>query len=414
MSQDPEILHSNTHNDDWLDPAEVASLTVDTILGRLRAITDLIAAHAREAELQRRPVDAVWSAIRKTGVFYMYVPKKYGGMEVNSLQALTDAVAIIGEHCASTAWCISISIYHQLYPVQFSERFQQEIWSKTPYFISAGSAAPPGKLERVEGGFRATGRWKWASGIMHATWANSVGIVTEHDGSRTGYLFFVPIEDVEILDTWFVDGMCGTGSHDYRMTNVFVPEHRAVPVSALAGGQASRENPFHRIPVPPALALVVASPAIGVLRGAVNRYRARLSSSAAGDRYGNVQGQPVDNMLMHAALGRAELQLRAAELILQDASRQFETIGSRAEPMSLEDRVLVRGMYAHATEICRNALRALNDDGGSSAHFLDNPSQRALRDVTVAATHKMLDHSEAAQLLGRAMIGLKSNNMSFN
>lgn len=413
MSQDPEILLSNTHNDDWLEPSEVASLTVDTILDRLRAITGLIAAHAREAELQRRPVDAVWSAIRKTGVFYMFVPKKYGGMEVNSLQALTDAVAIIGEHCASTAWCTSISIYHQLYPVQFTERFQDEIWFKTPYFVSAGSAAPPGKLERVEGGFRATGRWKWASGIMHATWANSVGMVTEADGSRSPYLFFVPIEDVEILDTWFVDGMCGTGSHDYRMTDVFVPEHRAVSMRELTGGQESRENPFHRIPVPPALALVVASPAIGVLRGAVKRYRERLASGGTGDRHANAKGQPADNMLMHAALGKAELQLRAAELLMQDASREFETIGSRAAPMSLEDRVRVRGMYAYATEICRNALRALNDDGGSSAHFLDNPSQRALRDVTVAATHKMLDYNEAAQLLGRAMIGLKSNNMSF-
>lgn len=413
MLQTPAILKPNTENEDWLDPTEVASLTVDMILDRLRGITDLIATHARDGEQLRRPVDAVWSAIRKTGVFYMYVPKKYGGMEVNSLQALTDAVAIIGEHCASTAWCAAISIYHQLYPVQFSEKFQEEIWSKTPYFVSAGSAAPPGKLERVEGGYRATGRWKWGSGIMHATWANSMGIVTEEDGSRSVYLFFVPIEEVDILDTWFVDGMCGTGSHDYRIEDVFVPEHRAVAIDQLGGGQESRENPFHRIPVPPALALVTVSPALGVLRGAVKRYRERLATGATGNRYADVKGKPVDNMMMHAVLGKAELQLRTAELLVREASLEFESIGSRAAPMPLEDRVRVRGMYAYAMEICRGAMRALNDDGGSSAHYMDNPSQRALRDVTVMATHKMMDYSEAIQLLGRVMIGLDSNNTSF-
>lgn len=405
MAPTPPILTSNTDNDDWLDQREIDSLTVDTILDRLRGITDLIAAHARQAEVQRRVVDEVWSAVRKTGVFYLFVPKKYGGMEVNSLQALTDAVAIIAEHCASTAWCTAISIYHQLYGVQFPEQFQDELWTKTPYFVSAGSSAPPGVLQRVEGGFRATGHFRWGSGIMHATWANSQGLLTHDDGTVTPYLFFVPIEEVEILDTWFCDGMSGTGSHDYRVTDVFVPEHRAVEVVKLMGGRLEHPNPFHRIPVPPALALVGVSPALGVARGAVARYRQRLEAGAAGG--------PVDNMLMHATLGRAEMQLEAAELVVRQASADFQAIGSAELPMPLPDRVRVRARYAYAMELCRKALRDLNDAGGSSAHSLDNPAQRALRDVTVMATHKMMDLGEAMQLLGRVSIGLPSNNPAF-
>lgn len=410
MLQKTSILTANSNNTDWLDQKDIETLTPEKIMERLDAITDLIAANAREAEHLRHPVDEVWSAIRKTGIYYLYVPKQFGGLEKGALKPFIDSVALIGENCTSTAWCVAFSIYHQWFMKQFSEKFQAEIWEKTPYFTSAGSGFPPGKLEKVEGGYKLSGHWKWGSGIMHSEWVNSIALLDVGDGVQVPYFCFVPIEQVEILDSWFVDGMCGTGSHDYRIVDAFVPEHRATEFLVMAKGQLHHENPFYRLPLSPALALIAAVPALGAARGAVKRFRDRLAGGGSGFRDKTATGAAVENPVMQIALGKADMKVMSAELMIRKASDEFETLGQRDELMSVEDRVRIRTMYAYAVDLCRSALRDINDEGGSSAHSLSSPIQRALRDVTVIATHKIFDFSEAMELQGRMKTGLPSKN----
>ncbi|WP_375404435.1 hypothetical protein [uncultured Sphingomonas sp.] len=398
---DETILEPHTMTGDWLDPAEVRSLTVEQVLARVEALRPLIADNARKAELLRHPVDEVWAAIRATGIFYLFVPKKYGGMEAGGLQALTDAVVSIGESCTSTAWCTCFSIYHQWTMMQFTEKFQQEIWGELPYFTSAGSGGPTGTATRVEGGFRLSGRWKWASGVMHAEWINTAAMV-EEDGRMTPYFFFVPVTDATILDTWYVDGMVGTGSHDYTIDDIFVPEHRSIEMGKLTSGQLHHDNPFYRMPMAPAFALTVLAPGLGAARGAVARYRERLKTSGPG-------GGPTDKQIQLATLGTAETQVQVAELITREATRELEHLGGQDTPMTLEDRVRLRTRYAYALDLCRTALRALNDEGGSSAHYLSNPAQRATRDVTTLSTHAIVDKSPTMELQGRISVGLPSN-----
>lgn len=91
------VLHPKPMTRDWLDPAELASLTVEEVLARIDALKPLIGANARQAELVRQPVDELWAAIRRTGVFHLFVRRKFGGMEAGGLQALTDAVTSVGE-----------------------------------------------------------------------------------------------------------------------------------------------------------------------------------------------------------------------------------------------------------------------------------------------------------------------------
>jgi 3-hydroxy-9,10-secoandrosta-1,3,5(10)-triene-9,17-dione monooxygenase len=410
QQKQPAILTSNFVNTDWLDRAEIKSLTPEKIVSRLSEISGLIAANSRKAEELRRPVDEVWSAIRKTGIYYLYVPKKFGGLEAGGLKAFIDTVSLIAEGCTSTAWNVAFSIYHQWFLVQYPEKFQKEVWSRSPYYISAGSGFPPGKAVRVDGGFRVSGQWKWGSGIMHSEWANSIALLDADDGTKIPYFVFAPIGEVEILDTWYVDGMCGTGSHDYRMKDVFIPEHRAMDFRVLAKGQLHHQNPFYRLPLSPALALIGVAPALGAARGAVKRFRDRLASGGSGFRDRTATGGAVDKPMMHAALGKANMQVTAAELLVRKAAEEFEALGARDEHMSVAERVQLRTMFAYAADLCRTALRVLNDDGGSSAHYLSNPAQQALRDVTVITTHRIFDFNESMELQGRIMTGLPSNN----
>ena len=401
--QEPEILIPRPMTDDWLDRRTLQSLTVAQIVARVDALKPLIAANAREAELQRRPVDEVWAALRRTGVFYLYVPKKYGGLEAGGLQALIDVVTSIAESCTSTAWCACFSVYHQWVVAQFPEKFQEEMWRAYPYFTSAGSGGPTGVAVKVEGGYRLKGRWKWGSGIMHSEWVNTAAMVTGEDGQKQPYFFFLPVEQATVLDTWYVDGMCGTGSHDYTIDDVFVPEHRSIKISTLMNGQSGHANPFYRIPMAPTFALTVLVPALGAARGAVARFKDRLASGGAG-------GAPLDKPLSQECWAKAAMDVTAAELITREASRELEALSARDDKVSLEDRVRIRTHYSYALDLCRKAVRLLNDQGGSSAHYLSNPAQRPLRDITVIATHAVVDFVPAMELYGRIMTGLSSNN----
>ena len=407
------VLIPNSENRDWLTPAEVRSLRSSTVMSRLKAISGLVAANAREAEEIRQPVDDVISAIRKTGLFYLYVPKKFGGRESDDLTMFLDSIALIAEGCASTAWCVGFTLSHQCLLANFSEELQQEIWSETPYVTTAGGGFPPGRLTKVRGGFRATGRWKFGTGIMHSQWTSSVALLEEADETKVPYYFFVPVDQVTVLDSWYVDGMCGTGSHDYEMQGVFVPEYRAMDHRILMRGQLHHKTLIYRYPLAPFLAPLGVAVMVGAARGAVKTFRERLATGGSGFREKTETKAAVDNPRIHAALGQADMQVTAASLMMGEAVAQLERLGVRDEYMSVDDRVRIRTLCSYAANQCVSALRVLNDEGGTSAHDLSNPIQRALRDVTMLATHVAYDYTEAMQLQGRVMSGLPSNNPAF-
>jgi hypothetical protein len=126
----------------------------------------------------------------------------------------------------------------------FPERAQADIWASNPDAWIAGSLAPNGETVAVDGGWRVSGRWPWASGSMHAQWA-ACGIHMKNErGEMTNLgLSLMPIEDLTVEDTWFMAGMKGTGSNTIVAKDVFVPEHRFLPYPQAFGGTIGRSTP---------------------------------------------------------------------------------------------------------------------------------------------------------------------------
>jgi 3-hydroxy-9,10-secoandrosta-1,3,5(10)-triene-9,17-dione monooxygenase len=396
------VLVPNSINRDFLSPEEVKTLTPSEVIRRVTALRELIADNAAEAERLNHPVDLVWSAIRRTGVFYLFITRKFGGLESN-LQTFIDVMLPIAEGCASTAWCTGFSIEHQWFVAQYPEVVQQEIWGRFPYITSAASGFPPGTAVRVDGGYRVTGRWRFASGIMHSDWVTPVALVRDASGKSTPFYFLIPIDQVTVYDTWKVDGMAGTGSHDFAAQEVFVPERLALNFAESVAGTLGHRSSFYRIPKAPLLALLAVVPALGAARGALIRFRARLATPGP-------EGVPIDRPLAQLALGRADMDLVAAELMIRDTARELEEIAKFDQPASASERVRLRTRLAYAADLCRNAVRTIHDVSGSSAHYLSNPSQRVLRDVTMISTHAVFEFGSSMELHGRVMIGLPSNN----
>lgn len=397
--------------DDWLSRPELDALTPEELVRRTTALKPLVAAHALECERLRHPVDAVWDAIRQTGVFYHFVPKRYGGLEFD-IDSFIDAMLPIAEGCGSTGWVTAFCVEHNWMLAQFPEGLQDETFGGDfPYIIAPGATNPPGVAQPVEGGYRLSGRWKWGTGVMHADWVMVTGMIPGETPPRQLFLA-LPAGDVDVIDTWHVDGMIGTGSNDIRCDDVFVPEHRVMDMGEMRMGCAPgatihAHNPIYRMPMTPFLAITAAIGAVGVARSAVDHFKERIGVRTM---LGTTIKQN-EKASAHMRLGEAAAKTETAEMILRAVGRRNVALTEAAGDglVSNEDRIALRAQVALAMDLCRDAIRLLVEGAGSSAHMTSSPLQRALRDVNVMASHVVYDFDGATELLGRSLIGLAPN-----
>lgn len=393
---------------DWLSRAALDALTPAELVARAEALRPLLAAHAAEAEALRRPVDSVWQALRDSGIFYHFVPRAYGGLEFD-LETFIDAMLPLGEGCASTGWVASFCVEHNWMLAQFPKAAQDEIFGGGwPYVIAPGVTMPPGKAEPVPGGYRLTGRWRWGTGVMHADWILATGMVPGEAPPRMLFFAF-PASEAQVIDTWHMDGMAGTGSNDIATHELFVPEHRVIDMGHMregrAPGAALHPNPIYRMPMLPFLGITAVIPAVGLARSAVAAFRQRLDVRVLHGTTTRQGEKPAAQM----RLARADMEVRSAEVLLRDAARQVMVVANQGSPSTAEQRIHLRVQIAWVMDACRRAVREVCEASGSSAHALDNPLQRALRDVNVMASHVVYDLDLALELQGRALVGLPPN-----
>jgi alkylation response protein AidB-like acyl-CoA dehydrogenase len=388
-------------SNDWLSKAEVADLTPEILAARVRALLPFIAGRAREAELLRKPSDDVWAALRKTGIFYHFVPKRFGGLEF-SIEDFVRIMLPMGAACASTTWVATFCMEHNWTFARFGAQAQEEIYGAFPYITAPGLLFPPCELTPVEGGYRANGRLKWGSGIMHADWVIGTGMVKgDKPQPRT---FIVPAADARVVDVWHVDGMVGTGSNDAAFDNVFVPEHRSIDstISDLKmPGLALHDSPIYRVPKMSFLALTAAIAPVGAALGAVDFYRSYMKNRIEKGGSAAHAERPVAQM----RLGRAQIKVQTAEKLLYEAARRMTGFAEQGIDASPEQRMNLRVEIAYAVDLARTAVLELCEVAGSSAHFLDNPLQRAARDVSMMATHIIFDFDMVTEQSGRVLLG---------
>ncbi len=371
----------------------------------------MIAAASAEAERLRRPVDEVWNALRATGYFYMYVPRRFGGLEFDP-QAYIDATLAICEACPSTGWTASFAAEHNWLIAQFPEQTQAEVWGRTPYVIAPSVAAPPGKAVRVDGGFRVSGRWKFGTVVMHADWVMLNAMEDMGEGQPPVVrMILARAEDVEVLDTWFMSGMAATGSNDIVAEDLFVPEAYTFVVSEVRTGRGNgsriHDNPLYAAPMLPQLCVTAALPSVGAARAAVEFSRQRLTVHT---KMGG-QSTQVDKPAAQMRLARADLMVRSAELSIRQAADENLTLSALSDEEQLPHRLRLRAQIAYAVSQCLEAVRTCCDSSGSGLYAMDNPMQRILRDIEVMASHIVYDMDVSTELHGRSMVGLAPNSL---
>ena len=404
------LVERRSTRDEQFDHAKQAAPTPAELTRRMTALKPMIAAHAAETERLRRVSDPVWSALQESGFFRQFVPKAFGGMATD-IDSFVDASLPIAEACASTAWVATFNAKYNWALAHFSPEAQAELWGGSARYVVASAVnTPPGRVVRVDGGFRATGAWKWGTGIMHADWVMAGALLDEGNGPPRPFMTLFPTAEAEILDTWHADGMAGTGSHDIRVTDLFVPEARTVPLApCLSGrGPGSRryDEPIYSAPMVPFLAVTTAVPVLGAVRSALGWFRERLG----GHVRPGADAKQADRPITQIRLAEADLMVNAAELLIRDAGRRAVAAGALEEPEQTPVRIAVRAQAAQAVGLCRKAALHLAEGAGSTAHMLDQPFQRCVRDINMMASHFGFDVDIAYELHGRALLGLPPNS----
>ena len=391
------------------DQFGIQSVTPQELIRRAVALKPLFTDNALKAEQDRKPVDHVIDAVKDAGLFYHFVPRKYGGLEFD-IDTFIDVVLPLGEGCASTAWVTSFCMEHNWMLAQFPEQAQDETFGTQGYVIAPGVISPGGRATVADGGYVLSGRWKWGTGIMHADWVLASGLVERPGADPDMLLFLLPVEQVEVIDTWHVDGMVGTGSNDIAVSDVFIPAHRSVRVGDMRDGTACGrdlyENPIYRMPMLPFLAITAAIPAVGAARAAVNLFQTRMESRILHGTTLQQKEKPAAQM----RLAQAALDIKTAELLLRDAAVGTLAMGEDEANATIFERVRLRTQVAHVVALCRGAVRSLVEASGASAHFLDNPLQRIHRDLNVMSGHTVYDMDAALELYGRVLVGLELNS----
>ncbi|MEU8341948.1 acyl-CoA dehydrogenase family protein [Spirillospora sp. NPDC048832] len=374
------------------------------IVQRARELAPVLAERAEAAEAARRLPDETIADLAATGLFEMLVPKRFGGAELG-FEPMAAACREIGAACASTGWLSVIYTLHNWMVGLFPEQAQAEVWAERPYGLIPCTLSPSGTAKPVDGGHTVTGRWGWGSGVMHADHVMVMALVTVDDTIEPR-LFLIPRDEVTVHDVWHTSGMRGTGSNDIEVADVFVPEHRSVPMVELTEGRSpgSRVNsaPLYRTPLVPVFALTGAAPVLGAAEGVLARFTERMSTRVMAYS-GQRQRDLVSGQIRFSA---ATADLAAARLLLDGAISDVTSAIAEGRPLDMTERARARLVAAHVAVTARRVVNDLCSAAGASAQFSSSPFQRAQRDVNTISGHVVFDPDAAYTLYGRIGLGL--------
>ena len=381
----------------------------DTILQEVRDLLPAIRARRQEIEQARRlPRDLV-DSLRATGVFRLGVPRAVGGLEATPSD-LMRAAETLSSADGSTGWCAMVAIGNNVAAGYMPEAGAREIFAD-PGAPSAAIAAPSGAATRVKDGLRVSGRWSFASGITHCDWVWAGCMVMENgkpylteQGPEIVHVG-MPVSDLAIHDTWYVSGLCGSGSHDFSADGLFVPERRTFRLLDPSG---HRSEPLYRMPPMGLFVYQVACVSLGIARGALDEL-AESAQSKVPSLYREVLAE---KPVAQVELAHAEAALGGARSFLyQTVEEMWDTVRAGREPTG---RQVALGRIAanHAAETGAAVALMANRLGGGSTIYSTASLQRHARDAE-AVTHHFTVAPHVWEEAGRVLLGRKPNAAAF-
>lgn len=349
-----------------------------------KLLPELRARTAETEALRQLPKTSVRSLI-DGGLTRALQPTRFGGsgLGVSTHVALTSTLA---HACVSTGWCEFVWCGHNKLLTAYPETAQEAVWGDDPETMISASLAPVGRAEPGDGGMRISGRWSFASGCDHADWL-FLGAVAMTADPPIPYLFLVPKSEIEVVDTWHVVGLRGTGSKDIVAEEVLVATDRFLPWGDVVGRMMG-------------LAVtIIAGPVLGGAEASVARFQERLTDRVL-----------ISNLEKQSKMGVARMRLAesavevdAARLLLERNAREIDEWFAAGMPDHPPNARWVRDT-GYCAQLCTRATQRVFEASGGGALQESEPIQRIWRDVNAGHAHAFLSWDQAAETWATATL----------
>jgi len=381
-----------------------------TALTRVGQLTEVIRAGGDEAQQLRRLPTHTVDALIDAGMFRFTLPKELGG-ENASVTETIEVLEAIAKVDASVSWNVMLgSEINAMAAGGMPKHLAREVYLDNPRVIMCGGGGPgttPSRaVKQADGSFRVWGQTTFISGCHNAEWCFMGAPIMEGDlpalnaqGQPTFKMWFLNKSQFQIVDTWDVAGLRGSGSHDVKADGALVSEKWAQVDLVLL--PALYDNPVFRIPVALRLAYNKAAVAIGVARGALDEFVTLAQTKLPMLSATLLKDKPI----AHYRYGEAEAMLRAARAYLFEAMREVEEELRRGrEAPSGKLTQNARLACTHAANASMHVVDSIHNTAGTSGMRMHSALERKLRDAHGCATHRWVAHPLYAEL-GKIFLG---------
>ncbi len=382
---------------------------------RAQALQALVREHAEEGELSRQLPGPVARAFAANGLYRIAAPAWCGGESADPLTQFR-AIEAIAEADGSAGWNLMIGM--ETFGLVAPGMTSCAEMIDDPAVILCSSTAAVGRADAVEGGFRVSGQWQFVSGCQNSqVFGATVRLYQAGEPLLGGALRYamIPQGEFAILDTWNVAGMRGSGSHDVRVDDAFVPTRRIIaamgpgePATADDAGSPAqngdavlRAAAFQRFPLGPRLAYNKVAVALGIARAAVSAF----TELAAGKTPRFSRHSLRERGRAQRAAIEAELAVSGSRALVTDllAALWDDLVAERR--VSARDLAIFQAACSDAVARAAGAVDLLADAAGTTANMVGHPLERLSRDVRVVRQHLTVasHHIDDA---GRVLLGL--------
>ncbi len=379
-------------------------------LHRAQSLRETIQEHRKETEEARRLAPDIVQGLIEAGLCRLVLPASLGGYEadpvtfVRTLEELAGAEASV----AWIAWNNALPCFSMRY---LSDATRTELFSDARRLF-ANSTRPSGKAVVADGGFRVSGRWSMVSGCELADWIPVMGMVTEDDGPRLlapgipeMRMAYVPKGSYEIVDTWYVGGLRGTGSHDIVVDDIFVPSEKTF--SFLDSAQL--DGPIARVPFGATMAAGCAAICLGMAQAALDTLLDLASTKRQVDTGPGLRDRPTVQTLVATTMA----EIDAARVLLHTTLQDVWAHCQQGTPVTPEQHARVWRSALHAAQRSKSMLTAVFEAAGTSAVYVDCPIERLHRDIHAVTQHVILGPMWLVEA-GRVSLGFESANPLFS
>ncbi len=381
------------------------------LLERVESLRDVIVDGGNRAQSLRRLPDDTVDTLIEQGFFRFALPLELGGENASVLETITvlEAMSAID---ASVGWNVMIgSEINAMAAGGMPPALAREVYIDNPRVIMCGGGGPGSAIPRAEpqgdGSFRVWAQTSFMSGCNQAEWCFQMAPIIENgepkmkpDGTPFAKMWFIHRSEWEIIDTWNMAGLRGSGSHDIKSDGALVPEKFA-DVDLIM--PARYDNPAFRIPVALRLSYNKVAIALGIARGALNAFSDLAQNKIPLMSTGKLRERPVAQHRM----GEAEGMVRSSRAFVMEAMGDVvRELEAGAEKPGPETTKIARLACTHATNVCMQAVDLIHNTAGTTAMRMDSPLERKLRDAHGCATHRWVSHSLYPDL-GRIFLGFE-------